>query len=116
MKFNEVLAFINPILFYIPAIYGISKVFELTFGFENIWSTIWDNFVEIFGKNEELYAVWLPNFLILQLTLVLGLFFYIIETATTQNWLAKYKIQKDKSFKNIADILKVKKMFKTGKK
>jgi hypothetical protein len=106
-RLGQLLVFVNPIVIYIAVIYGITRVVERAFSFENFWDNVWREIVTVLGENDVLYAVWLPNLLVTLMTLPLGLMLHWLEGNGKLRRLEKFKIHKSKIVNHKVDVFKV---------
>lgn len=96
-NFREIISYFNPLLFYYAGIYGVSKVYEVTFGTESVWKIIWNKFIDLVGDNEAFHVIWVLNIYIFVLYWGLGLIFYTMQKLKIPKSLDNFKIQAKES-------------------
>jgi hypothetical protein len=75
----------------------MTKVYELIFGVENFWTSVWNGIMDKFGDNEAFYIVWGINIWTTGLYWGLGAIFLAMEFFKKPKQLENYKIQEGKS-------------------
>ena len=92
-KLEGILSYFNPFFIYYSIIYGISKVYELTFSTESVWQMCWDKTRETFGDDKRIYIIWGLNTYTTIIYWVLGFILIIMERTKRPKVLDNYKIQ-----------------------
>lgn len=61
MKAKNLLSCLDPLFYYIVAIYGLSRVYQYVYDIESVWQTSWEQIQEILGerKLQEALGNWL---------------------------------------------------------
>lgn len=97
-NFREAISYFNPLLFYYAGIYGISKIYETTYGLkESVWQTIWNKYIDIVGDDEGVNIVWVLNLFIFVVYWGLGAIFYTMQKLKIPKSLDNFKIQAKES-------------------
>lgn len=90
---SELLAYINPILFYYALIYGVSKCLEQLFSTGSVWQWMWNKIIDVFGDDAGIFSIWILNSYSYLLYWILGGVLFVMEKHKVPKNLAKYKIQ-----------------------
>ena len=93
---KELLAYINPILFYYSLIYGVSKCIEFMFNTRSVWQMIWNKVMDVFGEDAGIYSIWIINSYSYLLYWTLGGLLFAMESFKVPKSLKNYKIQEKK--------------------
>ncbi|KAG5684963.1 hypothetical protein PVAND_014168 [Polypedilum vanderplanki] len=107
MILKAIFKFFNPLVVYIPFVFGITKIFEMILGYQNIWNSLWNQIVLYLGQDELTYVVCLPNLIFLALSLGLGWVYNILDVLDAPKCLTKYRLNELTNNNKKIDLFKV---------
>ena len=94
---DRIISSINPLILYIPIIYGVCKYIQEWFQTESVFQFFWSCIRENYGIDSTFYLVWFGNTFVFVLYWTLGLSLFAMEKFKVPKTLENYKIQQRQS-------------------
>lgn len=96
-KLDRLLSYINPLILYIPIVYGSFKYIQELFGIDSIFQIVWSYIREYFGTDPTFHIVWFGNTFTFIYYWTIGLTLFAMEKFRAPKSLENYKIQSRQS-------------------
>lgn len=96
-KLDRIISSINPLILYIPIIYGVCKYIQEWLQTESIFQFFWNCIRENFGTDPTFHVVWFGNIFLFVYYWTLGLSLFAMEKFKVPKTLENYKIQQRQS-------------------
>lgn len=84
---------VNPILFWVAGIYGVTRIAETLTGAENFWSNTWNRIVDLSDDNDYTLKVYIRLIYTTGIYWAIGLLFLYMDATNKPKCFRKYKIQ-----------------------
>lgn len=108
-SFNKALVYINPFFIYYSFAYALGKSYQWMFKAESVWQKLWDNIIDVFGEDKEVFSVWILNSYAYTLYWTFGSLLLMFELSHTPKALEEFKIQDKKASERLKNVKKVRK-------